>query len=30
MNENINTIPDIKISVKKTFGIDSNLEIDAL
>ena len=29
MNENINTIPDIKISVKQTFGIDSNLEIDA-
>ena len=29
MNENINSIPDIKISVKQTFGIDSNLEIDA-
>ena len=29
MSENINTIPDIKISVKQTFGIDSNLEIDA-
>jgi len=29
MNENINTIPDIKISVKQTFGIDSNLEVDA-
>ena len=29
MNENINTVPDIKISVKQTFGIDSNLEIDA-
>ncbi len=29
MNENINSIPDIKISVKQTFGIDSNLEVDA-
>ena len=29
MNENLNTIPDIKISVKQTFGIDSNLEVDA-
>ena len=29
MNENINMTPDIKISVKQTFGIDSNLEIDA-
>ena len=29
MNENINTSPDIKISVKQTFGIDSNLEVDA-
>ena len=29
MNENINTIPDIKISVKQTFGIDSKLEVDA-
>ena len=29
MNENINTVPDIKISVKQTFGIDSNLEVDA-
>ena len=29
MNENINSIPDIKISVKQTFGIDTNLEIDA-
>ena len=25
----MNTIPDIKISVKQTFGIDSNLEVDA-
>ena len=29
MNENINTVPDIKISVKQTFGIDSNLEVYA-
>ena len=29
MNENLNSIPDIKISVKQTFGIDSNLEVDA-
>ena len=29
MNENINLVPDIKISVKQTFGIDSNLEVDA-
>ena len=29
MNENINTVPDIKISVKQTFGIDSNIEVDA-
>ena len=29
MNENIHTVPDIKISVKQTFGIDSNLEVDA-
>ena len=29
MNENLNTVPDIKISVKQTFGIDSNLEVDA-
>ena len=29
MNGNINTTPDIKISVKQTFGIDSNLEVDA-
>jgi len=29
MNQNINMIPDIKISVKQTFGIDSNLEVDA-
>ena len=29
MNENINTVPDIKISVKQTFGIDTNLEVEA-
>ena len=29
MNENINTVQDIKISVKQTFGIDSTLEVDA-
>ena len=29
MNENINAVPDIKISVNQTFGIDSNLEVDA-
>ena len=29
MNENINSIPDIKVSVKQTFGIDTDLEVDA-
>ncbi len=29
MIENINTKPDIKISIKQTFGFDSNMEIDA-
>ena len=29
MSGNINAIPDIKISVKQTFGIDSNLEVEA-
>ena len=29
MNENINSIPDIKVSVKQTFGIDVDLEVDA-
>ncbi len=29
MSENINSTPDIKISVKQTFGIDTNLEVDA-
>ena len=29
MTLNINTKPDIKISVKQTFGIESNMEVDA-
>ena len=29
MTPNLNIKPDIKISVKQTFGIDSNMEIDA-
>ena len=29
MTPNINSQPDIKISVKQTFGIDSNMEVDA-
>ena len=29
MTTNLNSQPDIKISVKQTFGIDSNMEIDA-
>ena len=29
MTTNLNTQPDIKISVKQTFGIDSNMEINA-
>ena len=29
MTPNINSQPDIKISVKQTFGIDTNMEIDA-
>ena len=29
MNENLNSIPDIKVSVKQTFGIDADLEVDA-
>ena len=29
MTPNLNSQPDIKISVKQTFGIDSNMEIDA-
>ena len=29
MNNELNIIPSIKLSVKQTFGIDSNLEVDA-
>ena len=29
MTPNLNSQPDIKISVKQTFGIDSNMEVDA-
>ena len=29
MTPNINSQPDIKISVKQTFGIDSDMEINA-
>ena len=29
MNTNLNIEPDIKISVKQTFGIDSDIEVDA-
>jgi len=29
MNENLNSSPDIKVSVKQTFGIDADLEVDA-
>ena len=29
MNENINTVPDIKISVKQTFVFYLTLEVDA-
>ena len=29
MTTNLNITPDIKLSVKQTFGIDSNMEIDA-
>jgi cobaltochelatase CobS len=29
MNNELNIVPSIKLSVKQTFGIDSNLEIDA-
>ena len=29
MIENINTQPDIKISIKQTFGIDTDMEVDA-
>ena len=29
MTPNINIQPDIKISLKQTFGIDSDMEVDA-
>ena len=29
MSENLSLVPDIKISVKQTFGIDSNMEVEA-
>ena len=29
MIENIKTQPDIKISIKQTFGIDTDIEVDA-
>ena len=29
MTPNINNQPDIKLSIKQTFGIDSNMEVDA-
>ena len=29
MNNELNIVPNIKLSVKQTFGIDSNLEVDA-
>ena len=29
MNNDINIVPSIKLSVKQTFGIDSDLEVDA-
>ena len=29
MSENLRLVPDIKISVKQTFGIDSNMEVEA-
>ena len=29
MIENLSLVPDIKISVKQTFGIDSNMEVEA-
>ena len=29
MTPDLNSQPDIKISVKQTFGIDSNMEVDA-
>ena len=29
MTSNINHQPDIKLSIKQTFGIDSNMEVNA-
>ena len=29
MTSDINNQPDIKLSIKQTFGIDSNMEVDA-
>ena len=29
MTPNLNTEPDIKVSIKQTFGIDSEMEVDA-
>ena len=29
MTPDINNQPDIKLSIKQTFGIDSNMEVDA-
>ena len=29
MNNDLNVLPNIKLSVKQTFGIDSDLEVDA-
>ena len=29
MTPNLNTEPDIKVSLKQTFGIDSEMEVDA-
>ena len=28
MTPNLNIIPDIKVSIKQTFGIDSQMEVD--
>jgi len=29
LTPNLNTEPDIKVSLKQTFGIDSEMEVDA-
>ena len=29
MNNDLNIVPNIKLSVKQTFGIDSDLEVEA-